>query len=499
MRKLILKPVSTVLFTVVAITAFASTFAVNSAHADEVDDFIQQTMTAKHIPGVQLAVVKNNKIIKLANYGQSNLQDNITVKDHTVFPINSMTKAFTGVAIMQLVEQGKLTVDDAIGKHVPNLPEAWRALTVKQLMAHTSGLPDIMSGHYTDLIPSKNPKHAWDLVQDMPMLTKPNTRFEYNQTGYILLGLLINRLSDQPFVDFITSQQLAKVDMPITTAAGFGYFEDIVPNQARQYRYMGKDKFIMGQGTFAPFLRTAAGMSATAKELANYIIALQQGKLFNKSGSLTALWSPAVLSNGKTQGFNTLENGYAMGWQVIERSAFKAVAASGANATSMRIYPDDDLAIVVLTNLLGSLPVKFIDDIARLYLPKMNEDNRWDIYYGGKTLRKTLEAKGFDQAIAIAKQLQANDGATFDAAELNDWAYQLLGDNQSAQALAIFKLNVYLFPQVSNAFDSLGETYAGLGNFAKALENYQKVLELDPDNQHAKKAVGLIQQKMQQQ
>jgi len=154
------------------------------------------------------------------------------------------------------------------------------------------------------------------------------------------------------------------------------------------------------------------------------------------------------------------------------------------------------LTIVALTNLAGGLPIQFVDDIARFYLPKMNEDNSWDINYGNKMLRKLVPIKGFDKAIDIAKQLQVNDGAKFNVHKLNSWGYQLLENNQPQQALEVFKLNVYLFPKVANVFDSLGETYAGKGDFAKALFNYKKVLELDPNNEWATKQIALIKQKL---
>ena len=357
----LLSPIRLRLFTAI----LCCTVSCSSA-ADEVDGHIIKVMADKQIPGLQLSVARGGKIIKSGNYGLSNLQDSVAVSDKTRFPINSMTKAFTGVAVMQLAEQGKLTVDDTIDKHLADLPEAWRKLTIRQLMSHTSGLPNILRGK-AKLIKADDPESSWQAVRTAPMQFSANTRFSYNQTGYILIGKIIDKLSGQPFTQFITEQQLQPLEMTKTAGGGFGYFEYVVPNQARQYYYDSNGQLHTLHAEFAPFLRAAAGMTSNATELAHYSIALRQGKLLELA-SLKAMWTATTLGNGQTAGFNELENGYGIGWQVIGREKRPAVSASGGNASTLIIYPEDDLAIVVLTNLVGALPINFVDDIAAFYL-----------------------------------------------------------------------------------------------------------------------------------
>ena len=134
-------------------------------NADEIDDFLRAEMLERKIPGLQLAVVKNGKIVKTASYGLANIQDAVAVDDDTVFSINSVTKAFTGVAVMQLVEQGKLELSAKISKYLPDLPVEWHNVTVKQLLTHTSGLPDIMNGDTGKLISNEGAKASWELVK----------------------------------------------------------------------------------------------------------------------------------------------------------------------------------------------------------------------------------------------------------------------------------------------------------------------------------------------
>jgi len=120
----------------------------NIVFADSIDDFLHIKMKENNIPGLQIAVVKNKKIVKLASYGLSNIQDKVKVDDATVFNLASITKAFTSVAVMQLVEKGKLDLSAPISSYLPDLPKNWQKVTLKQLLSHTSGLPDIMNKHF---------------------------------------------------------------------------------------------------------------------------------------------------------------------------------------------------------------------------------------------------------------------------------------------------------------------------------------------------------------
>ena len=336
-----------------------------SANADQVDTFIQTVMQQRHIPGLQLAIVKDGKLVKRASYGKSNLQDQIAVTNETVFPINSMTKAFAGVALMQLVESGELTIEDPIGQHLPDLPAHWQKIKIKHLMAHTSGLPAILSGYFVDLLVRGDPDASWQEVQTRPMQSTINTRFQYNQTGYVIIGKILDKYRTEGFPKFIREHQLKPVGMTLTDHAGFDYLEYVVPNQARQYMYLpNRKQYRNFYGEFSYIMRTAAGMSSTATELAQYLIALESGKLIK---DVTGLWQPVRLENGNTAGFNSRENGYAMGWQVIGRDQHPAISASGGDATTMITYPNDKVSVVVLTNLLGGLPTQFVDDIAEFY------------------------------------------------------------------------------------------------------------------------------------
>ena len=481
---------------IICVSIILLSFNKGFSQKDSIDTFIVSQMEYRKIPGLQLAVVKNNRIVKMTSYGLANIEDSIVVDNETVFSINSITKAFVGIAVMQLVEQDKLGLNAVISTYLSDLPDTWKSLTLKQLLTHTSGLPAIMNGDTGDLISDKGIKASWELVKTLPMNSEPNTKFEYNQLGYVLVGKIIEQVSDQSFIDYITQNQLQRVKMKRTEEAGFSNLNNVIRHSARRYTYY-YDEHISNikPAYFAPMLQAAAGMGSTAQEIANWLIALQNGQLLNHPSSIRILWAPAVLNNGKTQGFNNLLNGYALGWPVVNRTEHPAVAPTGGNRGSFFLYPDDDLSIIVLTNLMGGLPSKFIDGIAGYYIPDMKEENGFGLSYSVKTLWRKLESKGYEEAIPIGEKLQKTKHITFNEEELNIWGYKLIRKNKIEDALEIFKLNVHLCPESSNTFDSLAEAFTLLHMNSEALKNYEIALKLNPSNSNAKNQIKKLTEK----
>jgi CubicO group peptidase (beta-lactamase class C family) len=190
----------------------------------------------------------------------------------------------------------------------------------------------------------------------------------------LLLGRIIDKVSGMPFIEFITKEQLVKTGMSKTIEAGFGGTKDVIRNSAGGYRYF-KGKLNNLFFSFPPPLLTAAGMHSTATEIANWIIALQNYQILKEKSSLTSLWAPAKLNNGKTGGFSSLINGYAAGWPIVERPKHPAAVAVGGGRSAVFVYSKDDLSIIVLTNLSGALPDVFIDEIAGMLIPDMKYSN----------------------------------------------------------------------------------------------------------------------------
>jgi len=448
-----------------------------------VDEIIQREMKERKIPGLQMAVVQNGKIVLSRSYGIANLQNNVPVNNTTIFPINSNTKVFTGVAMMQLVEQDKIKLNDPIGKYLDNLPAEWQKITVDQLLTHISGLPEIlklldpMTGN---IGPLKTESVIWEKLKTLPLEFKTGEQFSYNQTNYYLLGKIIEKLTNRSFATNFEEDQFNIAHLKNTV---FGDSRDIIQNYAPSYRYnsyfdgkQGEAKLTYTYTEFPDFVRTGAGLNSTAEDLANWLIALQDGRLFKKPGTLDMMWTPGQFNNGKP-------TNWARGWGITKpRKNHSAVGMSGGNRSVIMVYPDDDLAIIVLTNLAGSSPEDFVEEIAGCYNPDIVKAD--PLTY----LRKNLRAIGFENAIDFVKKEQkTNPSFNPNESELNDWSYRMMANKQEKEALEIFKLNVYLFPKSWNVYDSYGEILLKMGDKSKAIEMYRRSIELNPENENGKK------------
>lgn len=458
--------------------------------SDSIDIFVKDKMTQMKIPGLQLAIIKNGKLEKLSNYGFANLEHQVPTNSKTTFSINSMTKAFVGVAIMQLQEQGKLKVDDPISLYISDIPNEWKSITLKQLLSNTSGLPNNIDEKEQVLgngIEEKN----WELVKTLPMEFKPGERFSYNQTGYYILGKVITKLSRQHFTKFIEENQFKPCNM---IATQFGDSDDIIPNNAGSYstiintdgKWINDGKLHNAFATFPVFFRTATGIISTSEDLSKWLIALQNGKLLQNKNSIQQLFTSVKLNDGHIDGFNKLTNGYALGWPTVDREDHPAAAPVGGMRSALFLYPKDNLSIVVLTNLQGSNPEWFIDEIAGYYFPDMKVKNGFGLSKNLKLLRQQLIENKFQSGFKIYTKIKKNNkDFKLSEDEINSWGYQLLEQEKKNEALQVFQLNTLLFPNSANVYDSYAETLESLGNRKEAIINYKKSLELNPKNTNA--------------
>lgn len=324
--------------------------------------FIQQTMQEQRIPGLQLAVVKKGQIVLLENYGLANVENRVPVTSKTLFPINSATKSFTGVAMMQLIQDGRVDLDAPLSRYLDNVPAAWRAVRIRQLLGHTSGLPEIIDsqGSFGGV---PEPK-AWSAAEARPMEALPGERFSYNQTNYGLLSRIIVKLTGQPYERFVAQRQFAVVGMPSTT---FGDSYDLVAGAATIYSLSPRGSLAPGDGDRLshwiyemPYsLWAGGGIQTTAEELSRWIIALSQGKLIDDA-HVQRMWQPEPLNSG-------VNGDWAAGWPVLKADHPRQVAGIGGARAAFVVYPDEDLAVIVLTNLAGANPQRFIRRIGEFY------------------------------------------------------------------------------------------------------------------------------------
>lgn len=467
--------------------------------SDSIDIFIEKKITSLKIPAVQIAIIRDGDIVKTGNYGFANLEHQIKTTSKTIFSINSMTKAFVGISIMQLQEEGKVDIDDPISKYISDIPKDWEVITIKQLLSNVSGLPNNIN-EKEQVLGNGTEAENWKIVKSLPMEFPPGERFSYNQTGYLILGKIITKLSGQHFTDFIRERQFSRVNMVSTD---FGDSNDIIPNNAGSYstitnvdgKWVYDGVLHHSFGTFPLFFRTATGIYSTAEDLANWLISLQTGKLLKSQGSIEQMFETTKLNNGQIGGFNKLTNGFALGWPTVVRDEHPAIAPVGGMRSALFIYPKDNLSIIVLTNLQGSNPEWFIDEIAGFYIPTMKSENGFGLSPNLRAFRQGMLNANFKNTKQVFEGLKKNNSNfELDESEINSWGYQLVELGKVNEALEVLKFNTYLFPESWNVYDSYGEILESQGSRKEAIINYKKSLKLNPDNIGAAKFLNEVRQ-----
>lgn len=454
-------------------TARAASANPDAGPAALADQVLRSEMKTRQIPGLQAAVVKDGKIVFQRALGISNLQYGVPVTDKTIFSINSCTKSFTGVSMMQLVEAGQVSLDAAVSTYLDDLPPAWRAITVRQLLSHVSGLPNAIDNASGEMV-AETEAALWAALRDRPLLFPAGERFHYCQTNYALLLNVIEKLTGRAFPEVIADRQLKIAGAART---GFGDSSDIIPGAAQNYRMTYPVKLAAGQlannhHNFPAFLRAGAGLNSTAGDMARWLIALQSGRLLKETASLKTMWTAQTLNNGQP-------GEWALGWVPLARQQHPTVGCTGGGRAAFAVYPDDGVAVVILTNLAGGTPEDFADQLVQPFIPGFRLN-------GVAALRVALQETGFrDVAGAYAKLKRERPDFEISEIDLNNWAYRLMRTEQAMRSVELFKLATVIFPGSGNAWDSLGDGYAWIGEKALSIASYQKSLALDPGNINA--------------
>jgi CubicO group peptidase (beta-lactamase class C family) len=340
-----------------------------------VDDFIGAEMQRQKVPGVALGIVRKGQVIAVKGYGYANVELNVSVSGETIFQSGSVGKQFTATAVMLQVEAGKLALDDSITKYFTDAPPSWRPITVRDLLTHTSGIPDYESevAHAHDGIKVIDYRRDYTeeelakIAYSMPLIFEPGSRWSYSNTGYVLLGILIHKVSGQFYGDVLKDRVFAPLGMKTARVISE---EDIVPHRAAGYRLVNGQ--LENQEWYSPTLNSTADGSLYLSMLD--FIAWDRGLRAHavlKPQSWAQIYTPVTLKSGKTYP-------YGFGWDVDEWQGQPWYHHGGAwqgFKSYISRYLADDLTIVVLANLAEARPARFVDGVARIVDPRLPQVN----------------------------------------------------------------------------------------------------------------------------
>ena len=314
-----------------------------TASADPVDDYVRAQLGPRHLPGVSLAVIKKGQIVKAAGYGLASLELDVPASERTVYEIGSISKQITANAVLLLVEDGKLSLDDPLSKYLQRTPPAWKAITIRHVLTHTAGLPDFDTGNIGFSYRREYTEAEFvDLLAAHPLQFTPGEQWSYTN-GFPLLGIVVERASGMPYVDFVRTRIFEPLGMK---SARFKNNTDVVPNRADGY-YFKDGVYTHGETLRPRLIAPNGGVMMNVLDFAAWDIAMTSGRLLSFE-SRTAMITPVRLSNGRTVS-------HGLGWFMDMFNGHQFGVHWGTTVTGhsavIRRYNADRVTVIMLANL----------------------------------------------------------------------------------------------------------------------------------------------------
>lgn len=363
---------------------------------------IVQSYVPKQFMGSVL-VAENGKILLDKGYGFANLEWQVPNTPTTKFRLGSITKQFTAASILLLEERGKLKVEDPVKKYMPDTPAAWDKVTIFHLLTHTSGIPSFTSfpDYESKQTQTMTPQQLVDWFRDKPLEFEPGTKWNYSNSGYVLLGYLIEKISGQSYADFVQQNIFTPLGMK---NSGYDSNSALIEHRAAGYS-PGKDGPQNAGFVNMTVPLSAGGLYSTTEDLLRWEEGLFGGKVL-KPESLAKMTSP-------------FKNNYAFGLGVSTRNGHKMITHNGGIQgfnTSLIYYPEDKLVVAVLANLNGPFADQLAAELGK-------------VAHGEKVVLASERKE-----ITVSPKILAQYAGTYELAPEFSIAITLEGDHLMAQA-----------------------------------------------------------------
>ena len=330
------------------------------------DSLIQREMRAQQIPGVAVAVIEDGKLLLARAWGYSNLETGTALDTSAVFELASVTKQFTTAAILLLVQEGKVGLDDPVGKYIAGAPAGWANITVRMLLSHTSGLPiDGFPDHEGSPLLLITTKQAFEFIARQPLMYPPGEGAFYSDAGYFLAGMVIEKASARSYRAFM-QEIFDRVGMGSTSILDK---RRILKGRVSTYE-LRDGHLVNWRRDWDHELPSFFGVFSTLNDMARWDLALRRGSLLTP-GSQVEMWTPARLANG--QPARVFDQLYGLGWNLGDVAGHRTVGHGGASGTYFLRFVDRPISIVVLTNrgVNGRNPMMLAESVAGTLYPEL--------------------------------------------------------------------------------------------------------------------------------
>ena len=408
-----------------------------------INRYVQAELERQRIPGLSLAVLRGDSVLLSRGYGFANVELRVPASDSTVYQSGSMGKQFTAALVEMLVEQGRLRLDDSIARWFPEGAAVWRGVTVRRLLTHTAGIAE-----YTDSTFDYRKDYTEDelvkFAASRPLDFQPGERWRYSNTGYLLLGALIRRVSGQFYGDLLRDSVFRPLGMKDSRVISEA---DIVPNRAAGYRQ--EEGALKNQEWVAPMLNTTAdgALYFTVRDLTRWARALNHRAVAG-ARMLDTAWTAVRLADGATYP-------YGFGWYLLPQRGQRRIAHTGSwqgFKTVIARYPQRGVTVIVLANLAEAQVGAIAYGIAGLLDPSLRPPHLLPVPHGTHTPPPPIP----DLLRAIVTKPDSADITPrfrrFLSRDLTDWFTALVGPNR--------QLTFAGCDQAAAGFSYLGSTIA---------------------------------------
>lgn len=476
-----MKKITVMLF--LALSVFTQTFLLAQTKAEKIDQLISKYNEYRYFNGSAL-VADNFDVVFKKGYGQANMEWNIPNAADTKHRLGSITKQFTSMLIMQLVEKGKIKLDGKLTDYLPYYrKDTGDKITIEMLLTHTSGIPSYTAE--TDFIKNVSRKFYKpdDFVKEHcsgDLEFEPGKQYAYNNSGYFLLGAIIEKITGKSYESVLKKNIFEPLGM---NNSGYDLAEPILLKRAAGYQ-----KTFEGY-TNAPFLDmslpyAAGSLYSTVEDLLIWDKALQTEKLLPKK-FMNEIFKSRVDGLGAKYGY-----GWSLGKRKIGNEEYDVITHGGGinGFNTINYFIPKNGQVVILFSNAGGAPLNEITH--KIISILNNEDVKMPAQSLAEHLATVIKEDGVESAVAQFKQMKEEKEAfVLRENEMNQLGYSLMNENKLDEAIAVFKLNVDEFPKSANVYDSYGEALLKKGNKEEAITNYKKSLELNPRNSSAAKTL----------
>lgn len=425
-------------------------------------------------------VAEKGEIIYKSGFGQANMEWDVPNKANTKHRLASVSKQFTAMLIVQLAAENKLKLDVPITSYLPDYPKTnGDKITSHHLLTHTSGIPNYTSSpNYREMMRGPySPMEIVNLFADLALEFTPGEKFNYSNSGYVLLGVIIEKITGKTYEKVLQEKIFSPLKMNNT---GYDSNRTILKNRASGYNKVA-NSFENANYIHMSTPYAAGALYSTVEDLYRWDQALYTEKLLPKKyrDLLFESYTPAWGGQG-----------YGYGWEIGKMNIGQTKeqvqtikhggSINGFNTLITRI-PSDQSSIILLNNTGGAPLYDMTTAVIGILHKKPYTFPKRSLAY---SLLDAIEKDGITAALLYYKEIKTSDDYHLDENEMNLSGYQLLQSGRAKEAASVFKLNTEAFPNAFNVYDSYGEALMVLGDTTQAIDNYKRSVQLNPDNEN---------------